>query len=315
MTRRALIQGLFGVALAATMIGCQIAPAPRDASLWDLLPAGYQGYGSFEVARTRSLVDGIMADWFPNEDERSAIMDRVDRVAVALPLLPGEENAVAEGQAPIAAVTGDLPALFVNAALRGRDGWTRVRAEVAGQTFRYWEHATHPLELAVIGGGRLIISQGGIHAAFAVLAGEATAATLPTESRLRIAEAAGGLYLREPNLELPDWVPARQARLPITEMTVGANPLSAGPLWNLSGNVVVDGELNARIFTTLVRFLARRSRVDADQDQGSNRDSGDMLPSLSVDRDGMVIEVRGFVVPETTLEENLLNALRLLGYS
>ena len=297
------------------MIGCQIAPAPRDASLWDLLPAGYQGYGSFDVAATRALVDGIMADWFPNEDERSAIMDRVDRVAVALPLLPGEENAASQGQAPIAAVTGDLPALFVNAALRSRDGWARVRADVAGQTFRYWEHATHPLQVAVTGSGHVIISQGGIQSVFAVLAGEAPSASLPTESRIRMEEAAGGLYLREPNLELPDWVPTRQAQLPITEMTVGANPLSAEPLWSLSGNVVLDGELNARIFTTLVRFLARRTRVEADQDQGSDRDSGDMLPGLSVERDGTVIEVRGFVVPQATLEENLLNALRLLGYS
>ncbi|MFW5729770.1 MAG: hypothetical protein ACOCYG_08890 [Spirochaetota bacterium] len=348
MTRRALTQGLFGAALVATMLGCQIAPAPRDATLWDLLPGGYQGYASFEVARTRSLVDGLMADWFPNEDDRRAIMDRVDRVAVALPLLPGEERTAVRDRAPIAAVSGDLPALFVNAALGRGAEWSRARTEVGGQTFRYWEHATHPLQVAVVGSGHVIISQGGIHSTFAVLAGEAGSASLPTESRLRMEEAAGGLYLREPNLELPDWVPARQARLPISEMTVAASPIPAGQLWSLSGNVVVDGELNARIFTTLVRFLARRSRTEIELHRGSDGESpeedapeggdsgsgtaqggpsgddaspdgatptGDMLPSLSVERDGTVIAVRGFVIPQETLEENLLNALRLLGYS
>jgi hypothetical protein len=330
MTNPSRLPRRFRIPAAALIVlvalaGCRIAPAPRDASLWDLLPQGYQGYGSFEMGDARPIVDGILADWFPNDSDRQAILDRVDRIAVALPLLPGEQapgesaNKSGESPAAVAVVAGDLPALAVSAQLRRMGGWSSDSVEVGGRRYRYWTHAEQPLELAVVRGGYLLISRGDIHKALAVVAGTAPSAALPTESRFEIDKASGGLYVREPSLELPSWLPTREARLPIVEMTVAASPTTGdGNLWTLSGNVSVEGELNARVFATLVRFLARRSQAEMSQDNGAEGSEGDeaspIVPSLSVEREGTRIDVRGFIVRQEILEENLLHALRLLGY-
>ncbi len=314
---------------AVFLAGCQIAPPPRDASLWDMLPQGYQGYASFNVQDARPIVDGILANWFPKDSDRDAVLDRVDRIAVALPLVPGRQapgggaasgSAAEDGEYPaaVAIVAGDLPALAVSARLRRMEGWAPSSADINGRRYRYWSHDGQGLQLAVLRGGHMLISRGDISSGLAVVAGAAPSAALPTESRLEIEKASGGLYVREPTLELPNWLPTREARLPILEMTVAASPSAGkGDVWILSGNVVVDGELNARVFTTLVRLLARRTQAEMPRDSGDTGSDGDaspIVPSLSVEREGTRIDVRGFIVPQQELEENLLNALRLLGY-
>lgn len=326
--------------LLFSLAGCGVVPAPRDVSLWDLLPGGYGGYGAFHAQQARPLVAELLNDWFPLASDRERVLDRIDRVAVALPFPPGESSSDgrdsnrASTRAAVAVVTGDFSPFLVNTQLRRMEGWDREETHVAGRRFRYWSAADgfdgEDLGVALLRGGHLLIVQGRMSDALAPIAGSAPAASLPTEARLAIDGAAAGIYVREPSLQLPNWFPGGRATVPIQELSVAARPLEEA-LWSLDGDVAVEGELNARVFTTLMRFLGRRVRMDALEESpgndGGDNDGGDreggaeattdreLLPALSVERRETRIKVRGFIVPEALLADTLLNVLRLLGYS
>lgn len=238
--RRVLIASLSLIALAV-LGGCATAPRPVHDEPVRLLVDQRSALITCNVERS-SEIPGLLIRRFLPADDAENFLGRTSVIHILL-------NTQRSGGFTLLA-EGSYPRGFTNMAFGGDEQWQKKREPLV-----WWQHRREPLQIAVLPGGYLLISNGGIERSFARLFG-GTPYRLPERVMSQMRSAAVSLYAPHSGTMLEELAAGSGARADFEEVrTFTAALTTRGDEFTVHGDFTIGNADTADAFALGFRLL------------------------------------------------------------